>query len=248
METLSSGLTPYSTASCEDLRTCVSKNLQQHEAAQTPQLLQSPKISHLVNYPLLSKPYLLLYFFLVLLNSGSVDFTPKLPHHLFHGWRGWSKGKLKVGRGKVGVSWQGHLTCPLDGQLRPPPSICSFTSRKSTSKYINISSLTSPNPKISEHCLPFSPYFTSLLLNAVVTWEAKMIQRQFLQLPLKKQRLSKSRIGWSSRQTQEESVVSFLTKIRNWGVRGESPGVPSQAFSALLETTLPSNANVNGLL
>lgn len=145
---------------------------------ETPLLMQSPKISHLVNFPLLSKPYLLLGFFIVLLKSGSVDFTPKLPHH-FTGEEDGVRGNWKW-EGEVRVSCQGHLTCPLEGQLRPPPSTGSFTPRKSISKYINISSLTSPNSKISEQCLPFSlSYFMPLLLNAFVTCEAKWFKDSF---------------------------------------------------------------------
>ena len=64
METPKSGLVPLFIGRCENLSICVSKNLLQHKVPSgVPRLIQLPKISHLVSFPLLSKPYILSVLF-----------------------------------------------------------------------------------------------------------------------------------------------------------------------------------------
>ena len=116
------------------------------------------------------------------------------------------KETLKVGK-VVGVVWSRHLPWPPEG---PPISQLfkyKFNSRMAAS--VNISSLPTKFQDlwtISSHPL----FFFLLLMNLLLV--NKMIQRQFLQLPLKKNSSScqKAKLACSSKQTWDKRVVPFL--------------------------------------
>lgn len=136
---------------------------------ETPQLM-SPVISHLVNFPLLSKPYLLSVLFSYFTQIRKYLHQNFLIISLMR--RRGSKDELTVGRRKVGVLWKGHPACPLEGQLLSQLLIFNFTSRKS----ITIFSLT---PQIQD--LWTISFFLTLFFafNGFVTCETTLFKESF---------------------------------------------------------------------